>query len=299
MTSVGIGIGVKAILGVAWLGAPILVFVAGYASALARGFGERAIGDLLRRMRRLGAPYLAWTVVFWIAQNTLPFGKPASMTVAALLTGRGVYDILWFLAMLIWVSALAWLVRTTSWRLIAAALWLAVSVAHGVFGPIGVSWWARSLDYIGFLGFWACLFLLGQASAALPQDALRSIRSRGVVAMVAATATLASIAITLRAFPSFTPVQDMLRWLVVGAAGVSISLLARSAASVRWLPRLAKVTLGVYMIHFPLIVLLEKVAPARMLPWYAWIPLIVLIVVAVSAAVSLALSRTRLRFVVC
>jgi len=299
MSLTGISWGARIVLGMASCSVACLMLVAGYASALSPAFGKRDRAYILRRLKRLGLPYVVWTAIFLVAQVYLPFGRPApSLDIMSLVTGTGVYVVLWFLPALFYANLIGWAIRRLRWRLIVGCAFLGLYLFQGsVVGLIELEPTGLFAALV-WLSPWFALFLFGQAAASIPAD---RFTSRGAVATIAAVG-VAGIAtagyLSGRYYPVWPSPAPVFEWLTGSVAVFALILAARNRPNWRLLPSLSGVTLAIYIMHLPLLPLLSRLEPAGVVPWYVWVPANVAIAIAVSGGVGALLSRTPLRFLV-
>jgi len=299
MALTGISVGPRVLLGVASNSVSCLFLVAGYASALSASFGQRDRGYILKRLGRLGLPYVGWSAIFLVAQAYLPFGRPdPDLDVMSLLTGTGIYPVLWFLPALFFANLVGRTIRSQRWRLAVGAGMVALHAARDVVAgfyaldPSGV------LMVIVKLSPWFALFLFGQAAASIPRVWLEPRRARVLLGGAGAAGLLGTGLLSAAYYPAWPSALATVSW-ALGAAAV-LGLLLVASRSQRWqaLPALSGVTLAIYMMHLPILSLVSRVAPIAIVPWYVWLPANVLLAVTASGAVGALVARTPLRFLV-
>jgi peptidoglycan/LPS O-acetylase OafA/YrhL len=299
MSLAGISWGARFVLGIASSSVACLMIVAGYTSALSPVFGVRDRAYIVRRFKRLAPPYIGWSLIFLIAQAYLPFGRPRpDMDIVSVLTGTGIYPVLWFLPALFYANLLGWAIRSQRWRLFVGG------AATGLFVfRAGVAW-LFVLDPTGLfavvvkLSPWFALFLFGQIAASTPQRLLDSKRAIWLLAVAGVSGLAGAALLTAVYYPASPSVVQTLGW-VSGSAGVlALVVVASRRPGWRFLPALSGVTLGIYMMHLPILSLVSRIAPVAIVPWYIWLPVNVAFAVAVSGGVGVLLSRTPLRFLV-
>jgi fucose 4-O-acetylase-like acetyltransferase len=253
----------------------------------------------LKRAQRLLIPYVVWTAIYFVLQTYAPYGKGIEpLTFWDLLKGTGIYVVLWFLPAMFYVSVVGWAIRSLKVRLAVAVLAIALFLVQQQISGAVPAIFAGPYSFALYLAPWLALFLLGQAAASIPPRWLASrqttvlLLALGVSAAVAAALTCA---VNYPAWPGWTP---MLLWLTASTASGMVMLLVSRHPRFSFLPAFSRVSLGIYLMHLPLLSLIGRVVPAGIVPWFVWIPVNVVVVVAITGGVCLGIARTPLRFLV-
>jgi surface polysaccharide O-acyltransferase-like enzyme len=289
-----------ATLGLSIWAVPLLFATSGYLSTL----GGRRV-EFARRMRRLLVPYVAWSIVLFAygVQGALRAGIPLASVFAGLnwlgvLFAGQAYYTLWFLAMLVYVTAVGWALPSGRTRLVAAvgAMLLYAGIAVARFGqPVqGTDTWG------GFLAIAPLCIATYLAGALLPDmPRPRAVRIPLVMALVAVSAD-AAMYVT---WGTELAQNEQFATLTVGAIAALIALWslsktepgAPSTASrvLGWAAWAGTFSLGIYVIHAPVLNIVRRATHMRGSTGFIWALILTVTGTLIALAASYGLSRVR------
>ena len=265
---------------------PMFLLTAGYLHGR-KGATGHTLEWLLPRLRRLAIPYAFWSV-FFVAYFSWLFGYPYVHTRTGLLDvvlfgGAG----FWFLAFLLYASAIGAALSTVTGRRVGIALGLASYVgvvAFRVRPP-----WPGAVQFFLIAGLSLALYLIGMASAEKP---LRL--SPAFATLIGVLATVAGVlaALAIASSPWREPVVASL-----GALSAFLLFSAvRAGANPFGVSGLAwggDLSLGIYVIQGVWLYGFMQLVPVVRLADSTWLALGALAVLPLTVVSTIALKRVR------
>lgn len=286
----GVRLSLAALGGSMWA-LPLLFAVSGFLST----DGGRTI-DRGRRMRRLLVPYAFWSVVLfaYAAQGAVRAGESlGGINWFGVVFAGEAYYTLWFLAMLVYVTLLGSVVRSDRARVIGAG---AGMLAYATLSLVRMNQPILGTDtWGGFLiiaPFCIAAYLAGAALPGVPQS-----RHRWVPLSVVASALVAD-AVLYAAWGTKLLQSQQFAVLSLGAVAALMALTTLAHAQVHG--RVTEIaawagsfTLGVYVIHAPVLNIVRFVSHMRDSTSLAWALALWVIGTSVALGASLVIARAR------
>lgn len=265
---------------------PVLFLVSGYLAA-------RSDSGLKRKLQRILVPYFAWGTFYTLLLAAAQGRAPTIPSVPAILTGGGVFFVLWFLPMLALASTVGHVIRPKS-RINAAILLFALSLVLALAqwdDPAGtvVRWqgWVASAPHdVG-------TFLLGMYLGGRPDVVERAVKYRWWWAVCAATGVVVTALLVLRVPRASSVGEGYPIGVLAVFSAVGLLLLALSWPHFRLPESISSTALGVYVMHMGWLYILRELVPQDLLEPVVWVPVMVVLVVSASVASSKVAMRSR------
>lgn len=288
-------------LGLSIWAVPTLFATSGYLSTL----GEHH-SDLRKRARRLLFPYAVWSVLLYLysAQGAIRAGTSLAGAdwTGIVFAGQAFYT-LWFLAMLMYATLAGSALRTRRSRLIGACI---MFVSYAAVSAIRFTQPVLDTDTWGGFLIIAPLCVATYLGASVV-SAARPPRRRLPLVVVAVAAVIAdalmyaawgttltqgqqSAILTVGTIPGFLALWAARR-AIPSAAGASPIRMPPWLPS--WLPRAGRYSLGIYVIHAPLLNVLRYVTGNRDSDTLALALVFVLASIGLSLLASYIIARSR------
>lgn len=289
--------GSRVMLGLSIWAVPTLFATSGYLSTL----GDHRPG-LRKRARRLLLPYAVWSILLYLysLQGAIRAGAPlAGADWAGIVFAGQAFYTLWFLAMLLCVTLAASVVRTRQSRLIGACI---MFVSYAVISALRFARPVLDTDTWG--GFLVIAPLC--AAVYLGASVVSSARppKRMLPLVVAGAAALVADALMYTAWGTALVQGQQFAILAAGAIPGLLALWAAPRAAqpaaegshgrpLSWLSRAGQYSLGIYVIHAPLLNILRYLTGTRDSSSLTLALLFVIASIGLSLLASYIIARSR------